>query len=96
MATTYKSKVSETQWDIWHTNVNGDELLHTFTNEGDADYFLNTGKVRITPEMIEEWMGSDNLGVEDFICLLADIANGDYPLDIFREDVLDFHNANKE
>lgn len=50
----------------------------------------------ITPEMIEAWQGSDNLGVDDFLCLLADIANGDYPLEAFRLDVIEFHDNNQE
>jgi hypothetical protein len=44
MAMTYKSKVSDSHWMIWHSNVNGDELLHTFTTEEEADYYLKTGK----------------------------------------------------
>jgi hypothetical protein len=92
MATTYKSKVSEDRWDVWHSNVNGDELLHTFRSEEEADYFLKTGEVGITPSMIEAWMGSDNLGADNFIDLLTDIINGDYDIDLFRRDVLEYHN----
>lgn len=93
MAMTYKSKRSEDQWDIWHSNVNGDEILHTFATEAEADYFLKTGSVGITPAMIEAWQGSDNMNPDDFLCLLADIINGEYPIALFRQDVLEFHNT---
>lgn len=95
MATTYKAKTHENEWQIWHSNVNGDELLHTFDTEGEADYYLQTGKVRITEEMVEAWIGTDNMSVNDFIELLTEIVNGEYPLDIFRADVTEFHESNK-
>jgi hypothetical protein len=90
MATTYKSKVSEDHWDIWHTNVNGDELLHTFSTEEEADYYLKTGKKLISKTRLESWLGSDNMSTDDFLDLITDIINEDYPLDIFRADVLEF------
>lgn len=96
MAITYKTQVHENEWQVWHSNVNGDELLRTFKTEEEAEHFLNTGKILITPEMVEAWQGSDNLRVDDFIDLLADIANGDYPVELFREDVLDFHDNKEE
>jgi hypothetical protein len=95
MAITYKSKRSEDQWDIWHSNVNGDEILHTFASEEAADYYLKTGKKLISKTMVEGWLGSDNMSVDDFLDLLTDIINEDYPLDIFRSDVLDFIEENK-
>jgi hypothetical protein len=45
----------------------------------------------ITEEMIEAWIGSDNMSVNDFIELLTEIINGEYTLDNFRADVLEFH-----
>jgi hypothetical protein len=90
MATTYKSKVSDSHWDIWHTNVNGDELLHTFSTEEEADYYLKTGKKLISKTRLESWLGSDNMSTDDFLDLITDIINEDYPLDIFRADVLEF------
>jgi hypothetical protein len=90
MATTYKSKVSEDHWHIWHSNVNGDELLHTFTTEEEADYYLKTGKKLISKARLESWLGSDNMSTDDFLDLITDIINEDYPLDIFRADVLEF------
>lgn len=91
MAATYKAKVSDNEWQIWHSNVNGDELLHTFKTESEADYYLQTGEVGITKEMVEQWQGSDNLGVDDLLDLLTDIVNGEYPVDIFKADVLEYH-----
>ena len=90
MATTYKSKVSEGHWHIWHSNVNGDELLHTFSTEEEADYYLKTGKKLISKTRLESWLGSDNMSTDDFLDLITDIINEDYPLDIFRADVLEF------
>jgi hypothetical protein len=90
MAITYKSQRSEDQWDIWHSNVNGDEILHTFATEEEADYYLATGKKLISKAMVEHWIGSDNMSADDFLDLLTEIINEDYPLDTFRTDVLEF------
>lgn len=90
MAITYKSNRSENQWDIWHSNINGDEILHTFATEEEADYYLATEKKLISKTMLEGWIGSDNMSADDFLDLLTEIINGDYPLDTFRTDVLEF------
>ena len=50
----------------------------------------------ITKEMLENWVGSDNMGVDDFLELLVDIANGGYPVELFREDVLDYADQEGE
>ena len=50
----------------------------------------------ITEEMIEAWIGSDNMSVNDFIGLLTEIINGEYTLANFRADVLEFHENNEE
>ena len=50
----------------------------------------------ITKEMMESWIGSDNMGVDEFLDLLVDIVNGDYPVEVFRKDVLDFQEVNNE
>ena len=50
----------------------------------------------ITEEMIEAWIGSDNMSVNDFIELLTEIINGEYTLANFRADVLEFHENNAE
>jgi hypothetical protein len=44
----------------------------------------------ITKEQIEQWIGSDNLGVDDFLDLLTELINGKYPIEMFKEDVLDY------
>ena len=44
----------------------------------------------ITKGQIEQWIGSDNLGVDDFLDLLTELINGKYPIEMFREDVLDY------
>ena len=40
--------------------------------------------------MIQNWLGSDNMSTNDFIELLTEIINGEYTLNNFRADVLDF------
>lgn len=50
----------------------------------------------ITKEMMESWIGSDNMSVDEFLDLLVDIVNGDYPVDVFKKDVLDFQEVNNE
>jgi len=44
----------------------------------------------ITKEMIENWMGSDNLDVDTFLDLLCDIANNKYPVALFKQEVLEY------
>ena len=50
----------------------------------------------ITKKQIEQWMGSDNLGVDDFLDLLADIINGTYSIEVLKEDVLDYAKQEEE
>jgi hypothetical protein len=47
---------------------------------------------RITEDMIEAWIGSDNMSVNDFVELLTEIINNEYTLANFRADVLEYHN----
>lgn len=44
MTTVSKVKAYEGCWEIWVNNVNGEELLHTFTTEEQADHYLKTGE----------------------------------------------------
>ena len=44
----------------------------------------------ITKKMVEQWVGSDNQSVDDFLDLLVDLINGTYPIEMFKEDVLDY------
>lgn len=44
MTTISKVKAYEGCWEIWVNNVNGEELLHTFTTEEQADHYLKTGE----------------------------------------------------
>lgn len=46
--------------------------------------------VTITPYMIEKWIGSDNLDTDHFLNLLTDIVNGEYPVEVFRDEVLSY------
>jgi len=47
-------------------------------------------KKEITKNMLENWVGSDNMSPDDFLGLLWEIINGHYTVDMFREDVLDY------
>ena len=44
----------------------------------------------ITEAMIEQWMGGDNLSVDNFLELLADVINGTYPVEVLKEEVIDY------
>jgi hypothetical protein len=45
----------------------------------------------ITTQMIEDWMGSDNMSVDAFLELLALIANKKYAVDLFAQEVLEYN-----
>ena len=47
-------------------------------------------KTEVTTEMIEQWIGSDNLSVDHFLDLLKDIANGDYKPCVFKHEVISY------
>lgn len=51
---------------------------------------------RITADMIEKWIGSDNLGVDDFLGLLEELINEDYPIQLFKKEVLEFNEENSD
>ncbi len=46
--------------------------------------------MRITEDMIEAWIGTDNMSVDDFIGLLTELINGDYTIEDFKDDVLTY------
>jgi hypothetical protein len=46
--------------------------------------------MKFTKEMIESWIGSDNMSIDEFLELLTDIINDDYPVESFKIDVLDY------
>ena len=51
--------------------------------------------MNITKEMMESWIGSDNMSVDELLTLLVDIVNG-YPVEVFKKDVLAFQETNDE
>lgn len=55
-----------------------------------------TDMERITEEMIEAWIGTDNMSTNDFIELLTELINGEYTLANFRADVTDYYENNRE
>jgi len=46
--------------------------------------------MKFTKEMIESWIGSDNMSTDEFLELLTDIINDDYLVESFKIDVLDY------
>lgn len=44
---------------------------------------------KITSRMISHWVGSDHDNRQELLSLLAELANGKYTPEEFREDVLD-------
>ena len=47
-------------------------------------------EMKVTTEMIESWIGSNNLEVNYLLILVRDLANKDYPVDSFKSDVLNY------
>jgi len=44
----------------------------------------------ITKNMLEDWIGSDNMDADSFLDLLLDLANGRYPVDLFKQEVEEY------
>jgi len=52
-------------------------------------------KGEITSEQIEYFLGSDNVSKDDLLGTLETIANGEYKVQQFKEDVSDHWNYSK-
>ena len=50
---------------------------------------------KITREQIEYFLGSDNVSKDDLLGTLETIANGEYKVQQFKEDVSDHWNYSK-
>lgn len=46
--------------------------------------------MEITKDMIEDWVGSDNLDPDSFLDLLTDLINGRYTIENFKTDVAEY------
>ena len=46
---------------------------------------------KITKNMVENWVGSDNMDADSFLDLLVELINKDYPIYDFRADVFNYH-----
>jgi hypothetical protein len=46
--------------------------------------------MKITKDMIEDWVGSDNLDPDSFLDLLTDLINGRYTIENFKTDVTEY------
>jgi len=40
--------------------------------------------------MLEDWIGSDNMDADSFLDLLLDLINGKYPIDLLKQEVLEY------
>jgi len=45
---------------------------------------------KITKDMIEDWVGSDNLDPDSFLDLLVDLINEKYTIENFKTDVTEY------
>jgi hypothetical protein len=45
---------------------------------------------KITPNMVRNWIGSDNLDTNSLLDLLTELINGEYSISDFQSDVLDY------
>ena len=41
----------------------------------------------ITKDMLEDWIGGDNMDADSFLDLLLDLVNGRYSVDLFKQEV---------
>ena len=48
---------------------------------------------KITKTMLKNWIGGDNLGSDDLVGLLLEVINLEYPVELFREEVLEYNDG---
>jgi hypothetical protein len=48
--------------------------------------------MKITKDMIEDWVGCDNLDPDSFLDLLVDLINEKYTIENFKTDVMEYKN----
>lgn len=53
-------------------------------------------KQTISKQMLKNWIGGDNLSSDDLLGLLLEVINGEYPVDLFREEVLMYNEDEVE
>ena len=46
--------------------------------------------MKVTKDMVEDWVGSDNIDPDSFLELLTDLINGKYAIEVFKQDVLEY------
>ena len=51
---------------------------------------------KITKTMLKNWIGGDNLGSDDLVGLLLEVINLEYPVELFREEVLEYNDDEPE
>ena len=50
---------------------------------------------KITPKMVRDWIGSDNLNTDLLLDLLTELITGEYSISDFQSDVLDYKRNEK-
>ena len=46
--------------------------------------------MKVTKDMLEDWIGSDNMDSDSFLNLLLELINGKYAIEVFKQDVLEY------
>lgn len=46
--------------------------------------------MKVTKDMLEDWIGSDNMDSDSFLNLLLELINGKYAIELFKQDVLEY------
>jgi hypothetical protein len=46
--------------------------------------------MKVTKDMLEDWIGSDNMDSNSFLDLLLELINGKYAIEVFKQDVLEY------
>lgn len=44
--------------------------------------------MKVTKNMLIDWIGSDNMDSDSFLSLLLELVNEEYPLELFKQEVL--------
>lgn len=50
---------------------------------------------QITEDQLYAWMGSDTLKVHELTALILELVNGDYPVDVLRNDILIYETGDE-
>ena len=78
--------------NAWIAGLVGIRLLKMLAMRSTKPKYKPKGnKMKISKGMLENWIGGDNMKVDDLLDLLLDVINGGYPVELFREEVLEYN-----